>query len=97
MNKESKLDALAKDLHDDEVTSFTFKQACDWSEECGWTSIRPSIVILGLKARGFTMIERGVIKNHRTMNSNPHDRWIASPSHGGSGSSSIHGLAGREG
>jgi len=96
-DKEFKLDTLARELKEDEVTSFTFKQAQAWSDELGWTAIRPSIVIAGLKERGFTMVERMVEKKIRTMNSNPHDRWQASPSHGGGGGSSIGGMAGREG
>lgn len=93
----ARLDALAREIRDNDETSFTFAQAKEWSEELGYSAERPSVLIAGLKARGLTMVERLPPRKFRTLGSNPHDRWQACPSHGGGGGSSINGMAGTAG
>jgi len=90
-------DRLAQEIRDNDETTFTFQEAQGWSGELGLSEARPSLVIQNLKARGLTMVERRVPKRIRTLGSNPHDRWQASPTHGGGGGSSISGIAGAEG
>lgn len=91
------LDRIAQELREDEETTFTFQQAQGWAVELGFSEERPSSVIAAMRLRGFTMSERKPPRKFRTISSNPHDRWQASPTHGGAGGSSIEGLAGRAG
>ena len=84
---------LAKQIRDDDLETFTFAQAQEWSEEMGFSRERPSVVIKGLKEAGLTMVERLVAKKFRTLGDNPHDRWQASPTHGGGGGPAINGMA----
>ena len=96
--KGTKLDKLAAFLREDEQQTFTFQEAQAWSDELGWSSIRPSLVIQGLKERGFIMTERPTFKKVAGFKRNDNaDRWTVCPSHGGGGGSSIDGMAGREG
>lgn len=98
--KDGAFDKLAQEIKDDDLTTFTFRQAQEWAEELGFSAERPSSVIDALKKRGLTMVERQPPRNVRTIGSNPHDRWSgpgACRSHGGGGGSSINGMAGREG
>ena len=88
----NQFDQLAQEIRENDQTTFTFSQAQAWSEELGFSSERPSVVISELKARGLMMVERNPPKRIRTISSNPHDRWQASPTHGGGGGSSIYGM-----
>ena len=90
-------DRICQELADDEITTFTFAQAQEWSDELGFSAERPSVIIQQLKARGLIMVERQPPRRIRTISSNPHDRWQACPSHGGGGGTSINGMAGQEG
>ena len=98
VNVEAKLDEIAQFLADEERTTFTFAEAAEWCSEYKiGNQERPSLVIQGLTARGFTKVERNPPKRFRTLSSNPHDRWQASPTHGGGGGTSIVGIAGHAG
>lgn len=88
-----KLDRIAQEIRDNFLTTFTFQQAQEWSESLGLNSERPSVVIAELKKRGMTMEQRQPPKKFRTIGSNPHDRWQASPTHGGGGGTCIVGMA----
>jgi len=90
-------DRLAQEVRDNDRQTFTFSEAQGWAEELGYSAERPSEVIKALKSRGLQMVERHPPKTFRTLNSNPHDRWIVSKTHGGGGGSSITGMAGYEG
>lgn len=94
---QANFDRIAAEIREDEITTFTFQQAQEWAEELGFSRERPSAVIQELKRRGLIMVERQPPRRVRTIGSNPHDRWQASPSHGGGGGSSIGGMAGQEG
>lgn len=100
MNNDYRLDCIAEFLYDEDRKTFTFKDAQDWSKENGWNVERPSLCIQGLKARGFLMVERDVVRSIRTLGSNPHDRWYGPGScktFGGAGGSSIMNMAGKPG
>lgn len=93
----NEFDRIAKEIREDDLDTFTFQQAQDWSEELGLSAERPSMVIKALTERGLVMVQRQPPRKFRTLGSNPHDRWQACPSHGGGGGSSINGMAGFEG
>lgn len=97
MNHSVRFDRIVQEIRDNDCETFTFPQAQEWAEELGFSVERPSEVVKALKARGLTMVARQPPKKFRTLSSNPHDRWQASPSHGGGGGSSIGGMAGSEG
>lgn len=75
----------AEYLEGEERSTFTFEQADEVAREVG---CHPSAIIRGLKALGFTMLERTPARRVRTISSNSNDRWYgpgSCPTHGGSG------------
>jgi hypothetical protein len=97
MNSEQALDIIACELSENDRKEFTFAEAQGFCVEHGiGNESRPSLVIQGLKARGFVMVERLPPRRFRTLSSNSHDRWEVSKCHGGGGGSSIFSMAGAE-
>lgn len=98
VNVEAKLDEIAAFIRAMDREVFTFAEAAEWCDEYSiGNAARPSLVIQGLRTRGITMVERLPPRKFRTLSSNPHDRWQASPTHGGGGGTSIVGIAGYAG
>ena len=89
------VEAFGEELLDNDRTEFTYSEAEVWAEELGLSTAAP--VIRALKEYGFTMTPREPEKKVRGFHANNHDRWIASPSFGGSGWEQITGFAGQKG
>ena len=91
------LDLFRDELLEDDRTSFTFAEAEKLAGELGFSVA--SVVIQGLKARGFTMVERQPDRQVRGFRSNNHNRYCdpTNKTHGGSGWEQITGFAGQNG
>lgn len=86
--------ALVEDLLDAGETEAPWHLCDAIAEELGCATYA---IIQEAKRQGLSVGKRGVAKRVRTISSNPHDRWSASPTHGGSGWQQVSGFAGDEG
>lgn len=84
------VEAFAEFVFDCGRTTYSFAEAAELSGE-----LRRSISKLRvqLRAYGLEMEARPKEREMRTFSSNPHDRWSAYPSHGGSGMDVDMGIA----
>lgn len=88
------VEAFVEFCMDDERTSFS---PDDVTALCYSTHCRRQDVRRELEGYGLVYTGRSEERAVRGFRSNPHDRWLAYPSHGGSGWEQIAGFAGREG
>lgn len=88
------IEAFVEFLVDDDRDSYTSEEL---QELNFWLHRSVHELRAELAAWGLVLAERPSERKVRGFRSNPHDRWSAFPSHGGSGWSQITGLAGQEG
>lgn len=90
----TEITSLVEDLLDNDETEAPWHLLDAIAAELGCATYA---VIQEAKTQGLTVGPRGVAKRVRTISSNSHDRWQASPTHGGTGWQQVSGFAGDEG
>ena len=88
------VERFAEFVLDDERESFTFAELHELAYQlrASWKVLLQELTSYGLALEG-----QAHEKKFRTVTDNPHDRWTAYPSHGGSGWEQIAGFAGQRG